>query len=752
MSCCGSGIQFSAADYRPEELLLASRVLGDGQRQLDLSVPSVHCGLCIQTVEAALRALPEVTYARVNLSAKRVSIRWKDGAEPPAVIDALQRAGYPAHIFELGDDKDPQLSRLLIALAVAGFASMNIMLFSVSVWSGADAATRDMFHWLSGLIALPTLIYSGRIFYLSAWNALRHGRTNMDVPISLAITLAFIMSVYETLNSGQHAYFDASASLLFFLLIGRTLDHVMRERARSAVKGLSQLAARGAVVIGDDNQHSFMPIGDIRPSMRIILAVGERVPVDAVVESGPSDLDCSIATGESLPVPVAPGSQLRAGTMNISAPLTIISTASADNSFLAEMVRLMDAAEGGRARYRQLADRASALYVPLVHTTALLAFIVWFMFSGDWHKSIYVAITTLIITCPCALALAVPIVQVVAARRLFENGIMIKDGSAMERMAEIDSVMFDKTGTLTLGQPQLTDRHRLDQHSLELAAELALYSRHPLSRALTAFTNPAKNISFDLIEEVSGAGIEAHMGQDIYRLGRKNWAVANSTAPTAHAGTESVLSCNGILLETFRFEDSPREDAARSVQALKDENLSVEILSGDKEKTVQALAQQLGIATYRAEILPNQKSELVTERTHEGHKVLMVGDGLNDAPALMSAYVSMAPATAADIGRNAADFVFLHDSLTAVPLAVAISREAGKLIRQNFALSLVYNIIAVPIALFGYVTPLIAALSMSLSSILVVSNALRLKAGKKIQQPKAKTAAPDMHPSKRLEI
>ncbi len=736
MSCCGSGIQFSAADYRPEELLLASRTLGDGQRQLDLSVPSVHCGLCIQTVETALNALPEVSYARVNLSSKRVSIRWQDGIEPPHVIDALQKAGYPAHIFELGDDKDPQLSRLLIALAVAGFASMNIMLFSVSVWSGADAATRDMFHWLSGLIALPTLVYSGRIFYMSAWNALKHGRSNMDVPISLAITLAFGMSVYETLNSGQHAYFDASATLLFFLLIGRTLDHVMRERARSAVKGLSQLAARGAVVIGDDNQHSFMPIADIRPSMRIILAVGERVPVDAIVENGRSDLDCSIATGESVPVPVTQGSKIRAGTMNLIAPLTIKATASADNSFLAEMVRLMDAAEGGRARYRQLADRASALYVPLVHTTAFLAFVVWFYLTGDWYKSTYVAITTLIITCPCALALAVPIVQVVAARRLFENGIMVKDGSAMERMAEIDSVMFDKTGTLTLGQPQLMERGSLDQNALELAAELALYSRHPLSRALTAFTNPAKNIHFDLIEEMSGAGIEAHMGQDIYRLGRRDWAVEDNSQNTTSTGTETVLSRNGTLLEAFRFEDSPRDDAARSVQALKAEKLSVEILSGDKEKTVSALARQLGIAKYRAEILPAHKSELVTERTNEGHKVLMVGDGLNDAPALMSAHVSMAPATAADIGRNAADFVFLHDSLTAVPLAVAISREAGKLIRQNFALSLIYNIIAVPIALFGYVTPLIAALSMSLSSILVVSNALRLKAGKK-KDPKA---------------
>lgn len=743
MSCCVENAQIATViqAVTPDEMQVASRSLGDGLRQLDLSVPGVHCGLCIRTIEDEIGRISGVAYVRVNLTARRVSIRWKDGETPPDVVGPLRRLGYEAHIFDSVQDKDPAFTRLLIALGVAAFASSNVMLLSVAVWSGADAATRDMFHWISGLIALPTLIYSGRIFYVSAWNALRNRRVNMDVPIALAISLAFGMSVYETMNHGQHAYFDASVSLLFFLLIGRTLDYLMRARARSAVRGLAQLSPRGAVVIGDNGERNYLPVNEIRIGQRIILAAGERVPVDAKVEDGRSELDCAIASGESDAVPVGPGSDIRAGTMNLSAPLIIRASAEAKDSFLAEMMRLMDAAEGGRAFYRRLADRASELYVPMVHTIAFAAFVGWMLYTGgDWYRSIYIAICTLIITCPCALALAVPIVQVVAARRLFENGIMIKDGSAMERMAEIDTALFDKTGTLTLGQPRLIDIDAIKPDMLNIASELSLYSRHPLSRALALFSAAKPMTAFTRIEEVPGAGIEAELNGTIYRLGKREWA--DSKADNAPSdGPETCLSINGALVQTFRFEDQPREDAAAAIGALKRDGVKLEIISGDKQPAVKKLADYLGVENYRGEVLPADKSQLVQNLAAEGRKVLMVGDGLNDAPALVAAHVSMAPATAADIGRNAADFVFLRESLAAVPLAFAVSKEAGRLISQNFALSIGYNIIAVPIAIFGYVTPLVAALSMSLSSIVVVSNALRLKAGKQKKQVQA-TRAP----------
>ena len=366
------------------------------------------------------------------------------------LVAALNDAGFEAHLHESAvEKKDGVTGELVRALAVAGFASANIMMLSVGVWSGADAGSRDVFHWLSAAIALPSLAYSGRVFFRSAWQAIRRGRTNMDVPISVGVLLAFGMSLYETVHHGPHAYFDAAISLLFFLLIGRTLDHVMRERARTAVKGLARLAARGAWVLEPDGSRHYLAVDAIRPGMTILLAAGDRVPVDARIVEGRSELDVSLVSGESLPRPVAPGALLQAGTLNLTGPLRIEATAAAGDSFLAEMMRMMEAAEAGRAGYRRLADRAARLYAPVIHVTALAAFVGWMLATGDAHRALTIAIAVLIITCPCALGLAVPMVQVVAARRLFERGIMVKGGGALERLAEVDHVVFDKTGTLT---------------------------------------------------------------------------------------------------------------------------------------------------------------------------------------------------------------------------------------------------------------------------------------------------------------
>jgi len=736
MNCCGPEAEI-ALSFKPvaasgpprEELLLASRVLAGGVRQVELSVPGVHCGTCIANIEAALGKLDGVEHARVNLSTKRVSVRWRDEADVPAIPDSLARLGYESHLFEQADDdKDETLTELIRGLGIAGFAAGNIMLLSVSVWSGATDATRDLFHWISALIALPALAFSGRIFFRSAWGALRNGRTNMDVPISIGILLAFGMSLYDTANSGPHAYFDASASLLFFLLIGRTLDHVMRERARVAVKGLARLAARGATVLQADGAGAYLPVQEIAPGMRILLAAGERVPVDSEVITGHSELDCAIVSGESAPVAVAPGAAIRAGTLNLTGPLTIEATAKAQDSFLAEMTRLMEAAESGRGGYRRIADRAAALYAPILHLTAFLTFVAWMIADGNWHQAITIAIAVLIITCPCALGLAVPIVQVAAARRLFENGIMVKDGAAMERLAEIDTVVFDKTGTLTLGMPRLMNADEISAETLALAAAIALHSRHPISRALAETQSgiPGKGWRFDSIEEVPGFGLEARHGADTYRLGRSTWALSDADAT---AGT--VLSRNGAELAAFALEDSLREGAVEAVADLRANGLAVEILSGDRSEVVFAVAKALGVETFSAGVLPNGKVARLEALEAEGRKVLMVGDGLNDAPALAAAHASIAPASAADIGRSAADFVFLRGNLSAVPLALTAACEANKLIRQNLVLAIIYNAVAVPIALFGYVTPLVAALAMSGSSVIVIANGLRLSAGKR---------------------
>jgi Cu2+-exporting ATPase len=739
MSCCAPGAEgaleqagLKRALPSSEELMLASRDLGQGLRQTDLSVPGVYCGACISTIENALTKMPEVERARVNLSSKRVSIVWKheiDGVatNPVDIAKVVAASGYEAHLFGSGEDTSDALRNQLIrAVGLTGFAAVNIMLLSISVWSGADASTRDMFHWISALIAAPALIYGGRFFYQSAYNALKHGRTNMDAPIALAITLSYSVSIWETMHSGEHAWFDATVSLLFFLLIGRTLDHVMRDRARSAIAGLARLSPRGATVLLEDEQREYRAVTDIIPGDRVVIAAGDRVPVDGKILSGNSDLDVSIANGESAPRVVRAGDLVQAGTLNLTGPLVVQATALARDSFLSEIIGLMEAAEGGRARYRRLADRAAQYYSPVVHVLALISFIAWGVVGGDWKQAMLIAIAVLIITCPCALGIAVPVVQVVAAGRLFKNGIMVKDGSAMERLAEANTVLFDKTGTLTMGEPRLVNKD-ISTETMRLAAGIAVNSRHPLSQALyRAVSGPLP--VFDDVVEIPGSGVEAITSSGIYRLGNRRFACPDiSTESDDQAATsEVVLSLDGHEIAQFQFEDSVRPGAAAAVAQLAHNGFSAEIVSGDRPAAVVTLAHRVGIAIWQGTLAPSEKASRCAALADAGRKVLMVGDGINDAPALASAHVSMAPATAADIGRQAADFVFMRDDLRAVSFAVETSRQAGRLIRQNFALAVGYNIIAVPIALAGYATPMIAAIAMSTSSIIVVANALRL--------------------------
>ncbi|MHC3940284.1 Copper-exporting P-type ATPase [Paenochrobactrum sp. BZR 201-1] len=729
MTCCSARAQPLMAmikNPRVEEQLIASREISGGIFESELSVGAIHCANCIRAIETGMRKLEGVERVRVNLSTKRVNVHWH-ADQAPDLVAALEEIGFAANFTEAErKNRDPELRRLVLALAVAGFCSMNVMMFSVGVWAGADPATRHAFHWISAFIALPCLLYSGRIYFQSAWAALRHGRTNMDVPISIGVILAYLLSLYDTVHNGTHAYFDAATSLIFFLLIGRTLDYMMREKARSAVEGLIRLVPNGATIENEDGGRSYLPVDAIKTGMRMVLAAGDRVPVDGEIAEGISELDCAIATGETAPRRVEPGMAVQAGMLNLTAPLIIRATATAKTSFLAQMLRLMEAAEDGRAHYRRIADRAAELYSPVVHSMALLTFIGWLIATGDWHQAITIAIAVLIITCPCALGLAVPIVQVVAAKRLFENGILVKDGSAIERMNAVNAVVFDKTGTLTLGSP-VAQVIPITADKLTIAAAMARQSNHPYSKAIARKLDDLQDkILFLSIQEYAGFGLQARIGEDTYRLGRADWALSDIEGDKM-SGT--VFSCNGKCAASFAFLDELRPFADEAIRQLHQAGIKVLLLSGDQEKAVLQVSNQLHIDNYAAGLLPADKVSRLNGLKVEGYHTLMVGDGLNDAPALAAAHVSMAPASAADIGRNAADFVFLHKSLAAVPAALSIAQASAKLVRENFVLAIIYNAIAIPVAVAGYVTPLIAALAMSVSSIMVVANALRLKAG-----------------------
>ncbi len=709
------------------------RVRADGTAELDLVVENLHCPGCIPKIEGAVKRLPGVLHARVNLSTKRLHLHWRpDAVEPSALLGAVAGQGFrlapydPGALASSGADDTKALLR---ALAVAGFAAGNVMLLSVSVWSGLVSdmgpATRDLFHWVSALIALPAVAFAGQPFFRSALTALRGHRLNMDVPISLAVILASGMSLVETLASGDYVYFDAAVMLLFFLLIGRYLDLRTRGQARSAAENLMLLRAQGASVLTADGERRALPIAEIGPGMRVLVAAGERVPVDGRIARGRSDLDTSLVTGESVPRAAAPGTEIFAGTLNLTSLLEVEVTAVGEGTLLAEIVRLMEAAEQCRARYVRLADRMARIYAPAVHILAAVSFLGWLAFGGlGWQEALLIAVAVLIVTCPCALGLAVPAVQVAAVGRLLRGGVLVKSADGLERLAQVDTVIFDKTGTLTQGWPEPTNLTEIAVADQRLAASMAAASRHPLSRALCRTVGPV-GIPETEVREEPGLGLAMILDGREVRLGNREWCGV-PTSQSSAVESELWLAVPGRAPVRFAFRDAPRADAARTVAWLKDRGLAVELLSGDREPAAREIARALGIDRWAGERRPADKIARLEVLAADGHKVLMVGDGLNDAPALAAAFASASPAEAADISQTAADFVIQGDGLSPLAEAMRVGVASRRLILQNFALALGYNAIAVPLAMAGLVTPLIAALAMSASSIAVTLNALRL--------------------------
>ena len=703
----------------------------DRSCHIDLAVEGVHCAGCVRGIEKRLNAIPGVTAARVNFTLRRVGVDWKRGTlEPGELIETLDKAGYPARPFTARrseEESAAEMKRLLKALAVAGFAAMNVMLLSVSVWAGnasdISPETRDVFHWLSALIALPAVAYAGQPFFKSAIRALRAGRTNMDVPISVGVLMALGVSLYETAISAEHAYFDSAIMLLFFLLAGRVLDQSMRRKTRSLAGNLAALKGETADIVEPDGTFRTVAAEAVRPGQSIRVVSGARIAADGEVLSGRSSVDESLITGETVPRMVSTGDRVYGGTLNQGGEVVIKVTAGAGGSLVDEVQTLLDKAMQTRAGRVQLADRAAWFYAPVVHLTALLAAIGWIIAGAGVHQAVLIATAVLIITCPCALSLAVPAVQVVASGSLFRKGTFLNAGDALERLAEVDTVVFDKTGTLTEPDLEVENIAEIPADLVERATRMALSSRHPLAIALAAHADIRE--PYQQVREEPGAGLEAAIDGCSAHLGSP--AFCNVAVTDAQVGDASHIAFRwGDRSALFAVRQVLKVDAVNVIASLKARGLDCRILSGDRDAAVAPIAKELGIP-YAAEMKPADKIAALRDLAGSGRKVAMIGDGLNDAPALTEAHVSLSPISAVDLAQAQADAVFLGNRLTPVVDAMDIARQARRLMSQNLYFSAIYNVAAVPLAVFGFVTPLIAAVAMSASSILVTLNALRVR-------------------------
>src|SRR6056297_516854 len=599
-----------ACSAAPAAEALAARDLPNAQ--IALSLPTIHCSACISKIERALNDHPQVNSARVNLTLKRASIDAVPEATAEEMRTLVEGLGYEAHELDAGTLNATATDRagrdLLMRLAVAGFASMNVMLLSVSVWSGAEDATRDMFHWISAAITLPAIAFSGVPFFRNAWAALSHRQLNMDVPITLAIVLAVVTSLWETSLSGEHAYFDAALALTFFLLAGRYLDHRTRAIARSAAEELTALEVPRATRLREDGAEEIVNVAELAVGDLIRVRPGARMPVEGVIAEGTSEIDRSLLTGETLPVFASEGQAVSAGEVNLTGPLTIRATAVGADTSLHQMADLVAIAESGRSRYTSLADKAAKLYAPGVHILSALAFVGWYLYTFDMRTALNIAAAVLIITCPCALGLAVPAVTTAASGRLFRKGMLIKHETALERMAQVDTVVFDKTGTLTTGTPHLTNLDTLPRDAVEMALALAQGSSHPLAQAITKAARDAGFAAAEVREvtEVPGYGTKGLFAGEEVWLGRASWTGAEGLSQTA-----TYLKIGAAAPLALTFTDALRPGAEEAVQALVNGGKRVILMSGDTTPAVEALAQRLGIPQWVAEALPADKAARV---------------------------------------------------------------------------------------------------------------------------------------------
>lgn len=733
----------------------------DAVSEASLIIEGVVCAACVWLIEHHLQKIPGVLELRVNLTTHRANVVWDKSQLPLSKILAeIRSIGYQAHPFDanrLHNINERERKHSLRRIAIAGIGMMQVMMTALALYIGeADMgeSARNLLRWIGLFITTPVLLFASSVFFRSAWRELKRSRLGMDVPVSIAMITAYTASVWATITGTGEVYYDSVTMFTFFLLLGRFLEMNARHHAGKVADELVRLLPAVATRIAEDGSTSVVSVSELQLCDRVLIRPGETVPADGRVTSGESTVNEAVLSGESVPVLKHAGDALTGGTVNVESPLVLEVQAIGESTVLSSIIRLLDRAQMEKPRLARLADSVAAWFVLVILITAALVFGVWWFY--DPGRAFWVTISVLVVTCPCALSLATPVALTTATSSLTKMGVLTTRGHALEGLSKATDIVFDKTGTLTTGQLQvsaqwfasngtshsdalskITAEHSQQQALLALAAGLESASEHPIARAVIGATALDAVVCSDQ-KNIPGRGVEGVFDGVTYRIGTRDFiepwlADASSfTDPEAKAGaagvnTQIYMANKQQLLAIFELQDQLRTDAAECIAALKAAGMQVTLLSGDKQSVADHIGKKLGIETVIAEQLPDQKLAYLKSKQSAGRLVIMVGDGVNDAPVLAAANVSIAMGEGSQLAQVTADMVLMSDSLKSVPEAIQMAKRTRVIIRENFAWAILYNLLAMPMATLGLLAPWMAAIGMSLSSLLVVLNALRLK-------------------------
>lgn len=721
----------------------------DGLKEASLVIEGITCAACVWLLEHHIQKQPGVENASVNLTNHRARIRWDSKSQALSQLLAeIYRIGYQAHPYH--PNKEEQLleqerKRATRRLGVAGIGMMQVMMIAVALYGGAlqgiEGRHVTFMRWASLIIATPVILYAARPFFVAALRDLRTRHLSMDVPVSIAVGGAYLASIWATVTGSGEVYFDSVTMFTFFLLIGRYLEMQARHRTGRAGNAMLNLLPASALKVVD-GEETMVPAKELCIGDWVLIKPGHTVPADGRIVAGGSSIDESALTGEYLPIRKELGEDVIGGTINVENPITVEVTQVGAETQLSSIVRLLERAQEDKPQVARLADRVATYFVSAVLLTAVTVCISWWLISPE--DAFWITLSVLVVTCPCALSLATPTALTAATGTLRQNGILITRGHVLESLARATHIVFDKTGTLTEGNLTLQETRSLtdaqDDTHLQIAAALEKYSEHPIAQAFHAV---GSNYTVDNLQATLGQGLEGLIDGVRYRIGKPEYAhgVCNAGHPLPELPAQSgqwLLLCNETSPQAwFRLNDQIRSEAAATIKYLKSMGLQCEMLTGDSSSAVEEVAAILGIDHVISGVSPEQKLAHIQQLQQSGAQVVMVGDGINDIPVLAGAQTSIAMGSATDLAKTNADGVLISADLLRLVDAIQLSRKTRSVIRQNLGWAAGYNLLALPLAALGFVAPYMAALGMSLSSLVVVGNALRLSKLSKINRAKS---------------